>query len=168
MADDEMAEAARAIAILCNNAALRRAARRLGQLYDDVLAPSGLRATQHALLAQIEAMGSAALGELAEIMVMDASALGHTLRPLTRDGLVSFGVDDRDRRRRRIVLTEAGKAKLEQSTKLWSEAQARFEHVFGVEKAAALRDVLVDLASPGFAEAYRMDSALGEATEAPP
>ena len=168
MADDEVAEAARAIAILCNNAALRRAARRLGQLYDDVLAPSGLRATQHALLAQIEAMGSPALGELAEIMVMDASALGHTLRPLTRDGLVSFGVDDRDRRRRRIVLTEAGKAKLEQSTKLWSEAQARFEHVFGVEKAAALREVLVDLASPGFAEAYRMDSALGEATEAPP
>jgi DNA-binding MarR family transcriptional regulator len=161
-----MAEAARAIAILCNNAALRRAARRLGQLYDDVLAPSRLRATQHALLAQIEAMDSPALGELAEIMVMDASALGHTLRPLTRDGLVSFVLDNRDRRKRRIVLTEAGKAKLEQTTRLWSEAQSRFEHVFGVEKAAALRDVLVALASPGFADAYRMDPGPGKATKA--
>jgi DNA-binding MarR family transcriptional regulator len=166
LADDEMAEAARAIAILCNNAALRRAARRLGQLYDDVLAPSGLRTTQYSLLAQIAVMGSPALGELAEIMVMDASALSHTLRPLTRDGLVSFVVDNRDRRKRRIVLTEAGKAKLEQTTRLWSEAQSRFERVFGVEKAAALRDVLVGLASPGFAEAYRMDSGPGEATKA--
>ena len=75
------------IASLCNNAALRRAARRLGQLYDDQLTPSGLRTTQHGLLAQIEVMGSPALGELAD-MVMDASALSHTLRPLTRDGLV--------------------------------------------------------------------------------
>ena len=40
--------------------------------------PSGLRTTQHGLLAQIEVMGSPALGELAEIMVMDASALSHT------------------------------------------------------------------------------------------
>ena len=34
----------------CNNAAIRQAARMLGQLYDDALAPSGLRATQHTLL----------------------------------------------------------------------------------------------------------------------
>jgi DNA-binding MarR family transcriptional regulator len=82
--------------------------------FDELLAPSGLRTTQHGLLTQIEVMGSPALGELAEVMVMDASALSHTLRPLIRDGLVSFVVDDCDRRRRRIVLTEAGKARLEQ------------------------------------------------------
>jgi DNA-binding MarR family transcriptional regulator len=167
LADDEKAVGALTIASLCTNAALRRAARRLGQLYDDVLAPSGLRTTQHGLLAQIEVMGSPALGELAEIMVMDASALSHTLRPLARDGLVSFVADDRDRRLRRIVLTEAGKARLEQSTKLWSEAQARFDRLFGDEKAAALRDVLVGLAAPGFAEAYRTNSAPGELTKGP-
>jgi DNA-binding MarR family transcriptional regulator len=167
LADDEIEEEARTIASVCNNAALRQAARRLGQLYDDVLAPSGLRTTQHGLLTQIAIMGSPALGELAEIMVMDASALSHTLRPLARDGLVSFVADDCDRRRRRIVLTAAGKARLKQSTKLWSKAQARFERLFGVEKAAALRDLLVGLAAPGFAEAYRMDSGPGDATKAP-
>ena len=41
----------------CNNSMLRRASRMLGQLYDDELAPSGLRATQHGLLAQIHRMG---------------------------------------------------------------------------------------------------------------
>jgi DNA-binding MarR family transcriptional regulator len=94
-------------------------------------------------------------------------ALSHTLRPLTRDSLVSFVADDRDRRMRRIVLTEAGKARLEQSTKLWSEAQGRFERLFGDEMAAALRDVLVGLAAPGFAEAYRANSGPGELTKGP-
>jgi DNA-binding MarR family transcriptional regulator len=93
--------------------------------------------------------------------------VGRPVASVAGDGLVSFVVDGRDRRRRRIVLTEAGKARLEQSTKHWSEAQARFERVFGVEKAAALRDLLVGLASPGFAEAFRMDPGSGEAAKAP-
>src|SRR5450631_320335 len=37
----------------CNNAAIRKAARQLGKLYDAVLEPSGLKATQYNLLAQI-------------------------------------------------------------------------------------------------------------------
>ncbi|TJW81943.1 MAG: MarR family transcriptional regulator, partial [Mesorhizobium sp.] len=37
----------------CNNATLRRAARRLGRFYDDALAPSGLKGTQFGLLYQI-------------------------------------------------------------------------------------------------------------------
>lgn len=40
----------------CNNSMLRRASRMLGQVYDDALAPSGLRATQFGLLAQIDIM----------------------------------------------------------------------------------------------------------------
>src|ERR1700748_863824 len=37
----------------CNNTALRRAARRLGNLYDDALEPVGLKATQMGLMAEI-------------------------------------------------------------------------------------------------------------------
>ena len=40
----------------CNNAMLRRASRMLGQVYDEELAASGLRTTQHSLLAQIDKM----------------------------------------------------------------------------------------------------------------
>jgi len=39
--------------VACTNNALRRAARRLGQLYDEALAPIGLKATQVGLLGEI-------------------------------------------------------------------------------------------------------------------
>ncbi len=82
----------------CNNSMLRRASRMLGQLYDDELAPSGLRATQHGLLAQIHIMGAPTLRDLAAEIVMDLSALGHTLKPLVRDGYVALVPDKEDRR----------------------------------------------------------------------
>ena len=37
----------------CNCTALRKASRRISQLYDTALAPSGLKTTQRAILAQI-------------------------------------------------------------------------------------------------------------------
>ena len=49
----------------CNNSMLRRASRMLGQLYDEALAPSGLKATQHGLQAQILIMNEPTLRELA-------------------------------------------------------------------------------------------------------
>ncbi len=39
--------------LACTNTALRRATRRLGQLYDDAIGPLGLKATQFGLLAAI-------------------------------------------------------------------------------------------------------------------
>ncbi|PTT92617.1 MarR family transcriptional regulator, partial [Pseudomonas sp. HMWF031] len=39
--------------LVCTNTALRRAARRLGNLYDDALAPLGLKSTQVSLLTEI-------------------------------------------------------------------------------------------------------------------
>ncbi|MFE1602939.1 MarR family winged helix-turn-helix transcriptional regulator [Methylobacterium sp. ID0610] len=138
----------------CSNAGLRRATRRLSQLYDDAIAPSGLRATQFGLLAQLRQLGAPTMGELAEAMVMDLSALGHTLKPLTRDGLVALQIDPKDRRSRRVVLTEPGRERLRAAARLWREAQARFEAAFGTEKAAQLRDLLDEIASPAFVSAF--------------
>jgi DNA-binding MarR family transcriptional regulator len=39
------------------------------------------------------------IGELAKALVMDRSSLGHTLRPLERDGLIAFEQSTEDRRR---------------------------------------------------------------------
>ena len=77
-------------AALCNNSALRKATRRVSQLYDAVLAPSGLRSTQMAILTHIDRAGTPAMGELAAALVLDRSALGHNLKPLERDGLVEL------------------------------------------------------------------------------
>jgi DNA-binding MarR family transcriptional regulator len=131
----------------CNNATLRRTARRLGRFYDDALAPSGLKGTQFGLLFQISASSEPAMGTVAEALIMDLSALGHTLKPLVRDGYVETFPDKDDRRVKRVRLTPHGRAKLEEAIKLWSVAQQRFEEMVGAEQAAKLRATLDDVAS---------------------
>lgn len=148
---------------LCNNAVLRQATRRLGQLYDDVLAPCGLRATQHGLLAYINRLGSPTMGELAEATVMDLSGLSRTLKPLSRDGYVVLVPDERDRRARRIGLTEAGRAKLGESMVLWRKAQDRFETAFGQDRAQEMRVVVGALTSEAFRDAFVAPGSHGEA-----
>ncbi len=139
----------------CNNATLKRASRMLGQIYDEALAPSGLKTTQYTLLSQIDRMGRPPLRELAIEIVMDLSALGHTLKPLIRDGFLALEPDDADRRVKRVVLTKRGKSKLVETRKLWSKTQHRFERVYGEKRAAELRAVLAHLSSETFRQAFK-------------
>jgi DNA-binding MarR family transcriptional regulator len=134
----------------CNNAAAKRASRRLGHFYDDVLAPGGLRATQYALLEQVALMGAPSMTDLAQALVLDRSALSHTLRPLERDLLVRTQPQAHDRRVKRVALTAAGRDRLDACNRLWQMAQAQFEATFGAEEAATLRKTLDLLASPEF------------------
>jgi DNA-binding MarR family transcriptional regulator len=140
---------------LCNGTALRKATRRVSQLYDEILAPCGLRATQRSILVHIARSGGApAMGELAAALVLDRSALAHNLKPLERDGLVVVAVDPGDKRSRLIRLTREGEAKLVESTALWAQAQHRFESAFGAEAARALRGSLALIASAEFGQAF--------------
>jgi DNA-binding MarR family transcriptional regulator len=139
----------------CNNGAIRQAARMLGQLYDDVLAPSGLRATQHTLLYTIHVMDGPTLREMAQAMVMDLSALGRSLKPLEREGLVVLVPDPDDGRAKRATLTKAGSKMLNRTLELWRDAQDRFEKAFGAKRAEELRSVLNGLSSPEFREAFQ-------------
>lgn len=141
----------------CTNSAIRRAARQLGQLYDEAIAPSGLKGTQFSLMSQIALAGrdGVPLKPLAEALVMDLSALGHTLKPLTRDGLVELIADEKDGRVRRARLTTPGMARQEEALTLWRDAQARFDAAFGAERSAEMRALLGFVASPGFAKAFR-------------
>jgi DNA-binding MarR family transcriptional regulator len=138
----------------CNGTALRKATRRVSQLYDAVLAPCGLRSTQRSMLIYIARLKTPTMGDLAAALVLDRSALAHNLKPLERDGLVAIEPDPQDRRSRLVTLTKRGEARLAQSMSLWRDAQVRFENVFGAEKAEALRDVLAIVASDDFAKAF--------------
>ena len=131
---------------ICNNAAAKRASRRLGHFYDEVLAPGGLRATQYALLDQIARLGAPSLTDLALALVLDRSALSHTLRPLERDGLIQLRAVPNDRRVKRVELTDRGRETLSACAKLWQRAQLSFEAVFGTAEAAVLRQTLDQLA----------------------
>ncbi|WP_025097359.1 MarR family winged helix-turn-helix transcriptional regulator [Burkholderia sp. A1] len=151
----------------CINTALRRAARRLGNLYDDAFDALGLKATQVGLLAEIERLTAAgdgvppALQDLAARLSIQVSALTHALRPPIRDGLVELWQDERDGRTKRAALTPAGQACLREAYAHWSEVNRRVEAVLGKEPAAALRALADHVASDDFLAAYREAEAEG-------
>lgn len=140
--------------LVCNAAALRKATRRITQLYDSMLAPSGLRSSQRSILVHIDRAGQPTMTELAYALVLDRSALAHNIKPLERDGYLVQVRDAHDGRSRRLELTKAGKAKLEEANRLWRHAQNRFEEVYGAERAAALRQSLAVIFSDEFESAF--------------
>jgi DNA-binding MarR family transcriptional regulator len=131
----------------CNCGALRKASRRMSQLYDSALASCGLKSTQFAMLTEIDRWGAEppTIRQLAEALVMDQSTIGQNLRPLEREGLIALVQDEADRRSRRVKLTKAGRARIIAALPLWSAAQARFEGGFGQDTAADLRNVLAGI-----------------------
>jgi DNA-binding MarR family transcriptional regulator len=131
----------------CNATAMRKASRRMTQLYDDAVQQCGLRSTQFTILAELAfAAKPPTMAELAAVLVMDRSALGHNLRPLERDGLVELREGATDRRQRHVVMTAQGKTKVKEATQAWEIAQKRFEAVFGQAESARLRSTLLDIA----------------------
>jgi DNA-binding MarR family transcriptional regulator len=132
----------------CSAAALRMAARRVSQFYDAYLAAEGLKISQYSVLAVAGRRREKppTMNELADELGMDRSTLGHNLRPLERDGLIALECDAGDKRVRRIVVTELGRAKRRACRELWALAQARFEEAFGSARAAALGGMLTSIA----------------------
>jgi len=133
----------------CNCAAIRQAARRVTRLYDQALAPCGLRITQYPILFWLATSGPMTMSVLADRMVMDRATLGHNLRPLEAQGLVTMAAGE-DRRSRVVSLTDAGRQKLGEARPAWREAQLTFEAAFGPEDSAALRATMVRLARLDF------------------
>jgi DNA-binding MarR family transcriptional regulator len=129
----------------CNCLALRQAARHVTQFYDEFLAPVGLRSTQYSILARLQRRGPMTVNALAAEMVMDRTTLGRNIQPLQRDGLIAVGRGKEDRRSKAISLTASGAARLREAVKAWSEAQARFESVFGSKRAKELRGLLSEV-----------------------
>lgn len=126
----------------CYATALRKASRRLTAFYDDALAPTGLRSTQYAILGELVDGDPVTINELAQALVLDRSGLGHSLRPLQRDGLIRLDRDATDRRSVNVTLTEEGRRRFEQALVLWRSAQDQVVAVLGTSVADRLRDQL--------------------------
>jgi DNA-binding MarR family transcriptional regulator len=135
----------------CNCLAIRQAARHITQFYDQVFAPVGLRATQYAVLSRLKRGGPMSINALAAALVMDRTTLGRNILPLQRDGLIENVASPDDKRRRDLRLSEAGAAKLNRASDCWAVAQARFDEVYGGERAAALRGLLREVVASEFA-----------------
>jgi len=140
--------------LFCNGSALRKASRRLSQLYDAVLAPCGLSSSQRSILLHVVRGNRPCMTELAQSLVLDRSALARNIQPLERDGYLVQMRDEKDGRTRRVGLTPKGRAKLDESNRLWKQAQHRFETAYGSERAAALRVALAEIYSDEFSDAF--------------
>ena len=82
----KLAEMARTCA--CFN--FRKASRSVTQLFDQMLAPTGLRSTQLVILITGELLGPSSIARLARELVMDRSTLTRNLKPLLSMGLLQI------------------------------------------------------------------------------
>lgn len=144
--------------LVCTHTSLRRAARRLSQLYDDAMAPIGLTSPQALLLSQVDTLTADGEGPTLQVLAgrlaIQVSALTHALRPLIRDGVVELRPDARDRRSKHAVLTTSGRARLQEMYERWGDANRRFEAVLGADSAEKLRALADTIASQKFLDAY--------------
>jgi DNA-binding MarR family transcriptional regulator len=114
----------------CTASRLRRATRTTGRIYDQALAPSGLRETQFSVLIGLSLAGKVPLLRLAEELGLDRTTLTRNLGPLERDGLVSSS-PGKDQRVRLLQLTDAGRRAVQRAYPLWEEAQRKVVDALG-------------------------------------
>jgi DNA-binding MarR family transcriptional regulator len=68
----------------------RKVSRSVTQLFDQILAPCGLRSTQLVILLAAQVLGPCGLAKLAREMVMDRSTITRNLSPLVGQGLLKI------------------------------------------------------------------------------
>lgn len=109
----------------------RKAARAITQVFDHALADTGLKATQLSLLMVINDRSSLTVGQLAEALVTDSTTASRGIKPLISAGFITQVVDTRDRRVKRLSLTQEGYAALENALPLWQNAQTKVARFLG-------------------------------------
>jgi DNA-binding MarR family transcriptional regulator len=126
----------------CSSLKVRRLSGRISQHFDRVIAETGLKTTQYALLNQVARLAPIRPGELAKAMGIDASTLTRNLQPLVAAGWLLVGRGD-DARSRTVSMTPAGLAKRAEARRAWKRAQLSFNERLGVDAVARLH-ALVD------------------------
>jgi len=131
----------------CACGRLRRATRALTQLYDDAMAPSGLRVTQFSVLRSLERDGPGRISDIAARTLLDRTALSRTLDPLIDRRLVAVAPGKDDARAREIALTTKGANALRRAEPYWKRAQEDVARRIGRPKLDALIKILGELES---------------------
>ena len=108
----------------------RKASRSVTQLFDQILAPAGLRSTQLVILITGQLLGPSSIARLARELVMDRSTLTRNLKPLMNMGLLQFSQGDG--KHKAVEVTVEGQAALLRSAptgsrlkRTWSTSLAR-------------------------------------------
>lgn len=143
-----------AIGSVCTCFRLRRASRRVTQVYDHELAGVGLSLNQYSILRRTE-REPRVLGGLAEELGMDRTTLTRNLSPLMDAGLLETG-RGKDARQRVIALTDEGRGRLAAAKPLWQRAQSVIDTMLGesgIQRLHSELDRLDDLLRQHLGEA---------------
>lgn len=126
---------------------LQRAARAVGRRFDLALRPVGLNNGQLSILMALNRPQPPRIGDLAPFLAMDRTTLTANLKPLERRGLIAVLPDDKDRRSRRLRLTDAGRDLLVQAVPIWRATHDAVDAELPASDGAALRNDLRRLAT---------------------
>ena len=124
---------------------LQRAARAIGRRFDEALKPAGITNGQYSLLVSLNRPQPPRMGEVARLLAMDRTTLTAALKPLERRGLLKVSPDPKDKRSRRLSLTEAGLDLLQQAVPVWRATHDEVDKLLRGGRAGALRRDLLAL-----------------------
>lgn len=85
------------------------------------------------------------MGPVAQLLAMDRTTLTAALKPLQKKGLVSIEPDARDKRGKRLRLTEAGMQLLVSAFPIWESVHADIERGIDSGDPGRLRRDLLDI-----------------------
>ncbi|ATN33499.1 MarR family transcriptional regulator [Rhizobium sp. ACO-34A] len=128
---------------LCLHA--QRAARALARRFDTAMKAVGLTNGQFSLMMALNRPEPPPMGPVAHLLAMDRTTLTAALKPLTRRGWVSIEADPKDRRGKRLKLTEEGTAILSAALPIWRETHAAVEAELSSGDADGLRQDLMEI-----------------------
>lgn len=114
----------------CACTRLRTAARLMTRAYDEALRPTGVNASQLAILAVIDVSEATSIAALSKRLEMDRTTLSRNLRPLQAGGLVRLGAEGW-KRSKTVHLTPEGRKLLMRAKSFWDNAQTNFLKRFG-------------------------------------
>lgn len=115
---------------------LRRATRRVTQIYDRELAAVDLSLNQYSILRRA-GESPRTLGSLADELGMDRTTLTRNLKPLLAVGLLAETRGE-DARQRLLQLSDAGRQRLGVARPHWQRAQGIIDEAFGADAVARL------------------------------
>ncbi|MGH8779700.1 MarR family winged helix-turn-helix transcriptional regulator [Paraburkholderia sp.] len=116
----------------------QRGMREIARLLNDALRSLNISSAQFCLLALLHRDEPPTVSELAHEMNLEASHVSAQLSILTRRALVVAVAGQRDRGRRRLMLTPYGQSVLVDALPLWMSASAEASHFLGSADLARL------------------------------
>jgi DNA-binding MarR family transcriptional regulator len=108
---------------------VQRAARAVARRFDEALRPHGLTNGQFSLLMSLNRAAAPRIGDVAPLLAMDRTTLTANLKPLERRALVVVVVDPKDKRSRRLQLTDAGCDLLVAALPVWRATHAEIDRL---------------------------------------